>query len=158
MKLLWAISTRPTFIIFIVGRMISANVFCQIAISRKQSGTMLTLVLFQITMVLHVNFQIVFSCKYLATIYKFAHPLVFPKHKIKYISTCVPTLGVPATSRILMGDCQKFSFSILRKVPFLIFWSDKPYWRTSSAHLACSAKLSSQARRIQHNFSKSGQP
>ena len=30
-------------------------------------------------------------------------------------------VGVPATSRILTGDSQKLSFSILRKVPFLIF-------------------------------------
>ena len=30
-------------------------------------------------------------------------------------------LGVPATSQILMADSQKLSFSILRKVPFLIF-------------------------------------
>ena len=36
-------------------------------------------------------------------------------------SIYVPRLGVPATSRILTGDSQKFSFSILRKVPFLIF-------------------------------------
>ena len=48
------------------------------------------------------------------------------------------TLGVPATSRILTGDSQKLSFSILRKVPFLIFWSDKPPRRTNSAHAACS--------------------
>ena len=48
------------------------------------------------------------------------------------------TLGVPATSRILTGDSQKLSFSILRKVPFLIFWSDKPPRRTNSAHTACS--------------------
>ena len=47
-------------------------------------------------------------------------------------------LGVPATSQILMADSQKLSFSILRKVPFLIFWSDKPPWRTNSAHVACS--------------------
>ena len=48
------------------------------------------------------------------------------------------TLGVPATSRILTGDSQKLSFSILRKVPFLIFWSDKPPRRANSAHVACS--------------------
>ena len=48
------------------------------------------------------------------------------------------TLGVPATSRILTGDSQKLSFSILRKVPFLIFCSDKPPRRTNSAHSACS--------------------
>ena len=36
------------------------------------------------------------------------------------------TLGVPATSWILTGDSQKLSFSTLTKVPFLIFWSDKP--------------------------------
>ena len=33
-------------------------------------------------------------------------------------------LGVPAVSRILTGDSQKLSFSILTKVPFLIFWWD----------------------------------
>ena len=33
----------------------------------------------------------------------------------------VDTLGVPAMSWILTGDSQKLSFSILRKVPFLIF-------------------------------------
>ena len=47
-------------------------------------------------------------------------------------------VGVPATSRILTGDSQKLSFSILTKVPFLIFWSDKPPRRTNSAHAACS--------------------
>ena len=31
------------------------------------------------------------------------------------------TLGVPATSQVLTGDCQKHSFSTLTKVPFLIF-------------------------------------
>ena len=30
-------------------------------------------------------------------------------------------LGVPATAQILTGDSQKLSFSILTKVPFLIF-------------------------------------
>ena len=30
-------------------------------------------------------------------------------------------LGVPAMSRILMGDAQKLSFSTLSKVPILIF-------------------------------------
>ena len=38
----------------------------------------------------------------------------------------IGSLGVPATSRILIGDCQKLSFSTLTKVPFLIFWSDNP--------------------------------
>ena len=47
-------------------------------------------------------------------------------------------LGVPTTSRILTADSQKLSFSILRKVPFLIFWLDIPPRRTSSAHVACS--------------------
>ena len=41
-------------------------------------------------------------------------------------------------SLILTGETQKLSFSILRKVPFLIFWSDKPPRRTNSAHAACS--------------------
>ena len=45
---------------------------------------------------------------------------------------------MPATSQILTGDFQKLSFSILRKVPFLIFWSDKLPRRTNSAHVACS--------------------
>ena len=36
------------------------------------------------------------------------------------------TLGVPTTSRILIGDSQKLSFSTLTKVSFLIFWSDIP--------------------------------
>ena len=48
------------------------------------------------------------------------------------------TLGVPAMSRILTADSQKLSLSILRKVPFLIFWSDKPRRRTNSAHVAWS--------------------
>ena len=47
-------------------------------------------------------------------------------------------LGVPATSQILMADSQKLSFSILRNVPFLISWSNKPPRRTNSAHVACS--------------------
>ena len=47
-------------------------------------------------------------------------------------------LGVPATSRILTGDSQNLSFSTLTKVPFLIFWSDKPCQRKPSAHVACS--------------------
>ena len=47
-------------------------------------------------------------------------------------------LGVPATSRILTGDSQKLSFSILTKVPFLIFWSDEPPRHANSAHVACS--------------------
>ena len=47
-------------------------------------------------------------------------------------------LGVLATSQILAGDSQKISFSILTKVPFLIFWSDKPLQRTYSAQVACS--------------------
>ena len=50
----------------------------------------------------------------------------------------LPTLRVPAKSRILTGDSQKLSFSILRKVLFLIFWSDKPPRRANSAHVACS--------------------
>ena len=41
-------------------------------------------------------------------------------------------------SRILTADSQKLSLSILRKVPFLIFWSDKPCRRTNSAHVAWS--------------------
>ena len=41
-------------------------------------------------------------------------------------------------SRILTADSQKLSLSILRKVPFLIFWSDKPRRRTNSAHVAWS--------------------
>ena len=47
-------------------------------------------------------------------------------------------LGVLATSQILAGDSQKISFSILTKVPFLIFWSDKPPRRANSAHVAYS--------------------
>ena len=47
-------------------------------------------------------------------------------------------LGVPATSRILTGDSQRLSFSILSKVPILIFWSDKPPWCANSAYVACS--------------------
>ena len=47
-------------------------------------------------------------------------------------------VGVLATSWILTADSQKLSFSILRKVPFLIFWSDKPPLRANSAHVACS--------------------
>ena len=45
---------------------------------------------------------------------------------------------MPATSRILTGDSQKLSFSILTLVPFLIFLSDKPPQRANSAHVACS--------------------
>ena len=40
-------------------------------------------------------------------------------HQMQIVQTS--PLGVPATSRILTGDSQKFSFSILIKVPFLIF-------------------------------------
>ena len=58
----------------------------------------------------------------------------------------VSQLGVPTTSQILTGDCQNLSFSTLTKVPFLIFWSDKLPCQSSSAQLACSTKLSRQAR------------
>ena len=37
------------------------------------------------------------------------------------VVTQVRTVGVLATSWILTADSQKLSFSILRKVPFLIF-------------------------------------
>ena len=42
------------------------------------------------------------------------------KHTVDDLTS---TVGVPATSRILMGDCQKLtlSFSTLTKVPFLSF-------------------------------------
>ena len=40
---------------------------------------------------------------------------------LKKLCIVVYSLGVPATSRILTGDSQKLSFSIVRKVPFLIF-------------------------------------
>ena len=42
------------------------------------------------------------------------------------IETAVPLIGVPTTSRILTGVSQKFRFSTLTKVSFLIFSSDKP--------------------------------
>ena len=45
---------------------------------------------------------------------------------------------MPATSRILTGDSQKLSFSILTLVPFLIFLSDNPPRCANSAHVACS--------------------
>ena len=45
---------------------------------------------------------------------------------------------MPTASQILTGDCQKLSFSILTKVPFLISWSDKPPRRAKSAPVACS--------------------
>ena len=60
---------------------------------------------------------------------------------MRYVYTCTyknVVVGVPATSQILTADCQKLSFSILRKVPFLIFRSDKAPWRTNSAQVACS--------------------
>ena len=44
---------------------------------------------------------------------------------------------MPVTSRILTGDSQKLSFSMLTKVPFLIFWSDNPPRCASSAHVSC---------------------
>ena len=56
-------------------------------------------------------------CKTHATLIKFNAP----KMAILMHNRGVRTLGVPATSRILTGDCQKLSFSILRKVPVLIF-------------------------------------
>ena len=65
----------------------------------------------------------------------------FHNHSIK-----VRIIELPATSWMLTGDCQKLSFSTLIKVPFLIFWSEKPHRRSSSVQLACSTKRSRQAR------------
>ena len=48
------------------------------------------------------------------------------------------SLGVPATSRILTGDCQKLSFSTLSKVPFLILILIR---QTPSKHKFCPASL-----------------
>ena len=48
--------------------------------------------------------------------------LIFLKmHRLKLVQGLEYSLGVPTTSRILTGDSQKLSFSILTKVPFLIF-------------------------------------
>ena len=54
------------------------------------------------------------------------------------------SLVVPITSWILTGDSLKLNFSTLTKVPFLIFWSDKPPRRTSFAQQNYSAKLRRQ--------------
>ena len=58
----------------------------------------------------------------------------------------ISTLGVPTTSQIFMANSQKLNPSTLLMKPSLIFWSDNPCRRTSSAQLACSTKLSRQAR------------
>ena len=65
-------------------------------------------------------------------------------HHQKSLRLC--SLGVHTTSRILTADSQKLTFSTLIKVPFLVFWSNKSSLRASSAQLACSTKLSRQAR------------
>ena len=56
------------------------------------------------------------------------------------------SLGVPATSWILLADSQKLSFSTLIMKPISVFWSDKPPRRPSLAQPAWSAKLSRQGR------------
>ena len=63
------------------------------------------------------------------------------RHSLKKLTKnqrILPTLGVPTTSRILTGDSHKLSFSTLTKIPFLIFWSDKPPRHANSARVACS--------------------
>ena len=42
-------------------------------------------------------------------------------YQLKIFCNQVRTVGVPSTSQILKGDCQKLSFSILTIVHFLIF-------------------------------------
>ena len=56
------------------------------------------------------------------------------------------SIGVPATSWILLADSQKLSFSTLIMKPISVFWSDKPPRRPSLAQPAWSAKLSRQGR------------
>ena len=50
---------------------------------------------------------------------KFDFPAINEAYRGREVNDII--IGVPATSRILKGDSQKLSFSILRKVPFLIF-------------------------------------
>ena len=44
----------------------------------------------------------------------------FPDRKV-VTSSALRLVGMPTTSQILTGDSQMLSFSILTKVPFLIF-------------------------------------
>ena len=62
------------------------------------------------------------------------------------LTILVYLLGVSTTSRILTGYSQKLNISTLTKVPFFIFWSDKPPWRASYTQQAASAKLRRLAR------------
>ena len=62
-----------------------------------------------------LNFPLFYFCLFFKIWLSLFNALIWAFLLISFI------LGVPATSRILTGDSQKLSFSILKKGPFLIF-------------------------------------